>query len=278
MRYRGLINATSDSGTAALDGATGDAVSRSKGEDVVSFKDREWRADGARITRVIHGPVHMVHTKDPQICEKVNRGVSLAPANPMLSDSEGRPVGRTRQLLMRFRKPAANISDYRAKQIACERDVGGEACEILPMEAVGECKRTLDLDPVDCPFTSDTHAMYLFWRGNGGWNRTTWCDQHFCLSNWLKNRVFGSEPSHEMESSSGPLTPAQVEERANARIFGALDYASMNVIFEPPLEPLSNLPKLLAELKRIPEVTDGAKLPKHLVDIESSISSSRKLL
>ena len=115
MRYRGL-NKSSEPTLSETGGA----------DDVVRFRGLEFRADGARITRVIHGPVHMLHTKDSTMCSKVNAGVQLGPASTMRADDNGNPLGETRQVLTRFRRPAANMSDYRAMQMECEFEVGGK--------------------------------------------------------------------------------------------------------------------------------------------------------
>ena len=194
LRYRGL-NASGDATGELTPNATDGA--RQGADDVIRFHELEFRADGARITRVIRGPVHMLHTKDPTMCSKVNAGVHPGPANPMRADENGNPMGETRQVLTRFRRLAANMSDYRAMQMECELDVGGkvqlpvrapthrpppkhapehlralhclclatQACEIVTVPNAFDCQRTLRLAPMACPFSSDPHAKFLWWRG-----------------------------------------------------------------------------------------------------------------
>jgi len=195
MRYQGIANAI-DIGV-----VPGKAEQIGRGaDDVVRFRDLEFRTDGARITRIIRGPVHMLHTKDPRMCAKVNAGVSLGPASPMLSDSVGNPLGETRQLVTRFRRRAVNMSDYRAMQMECELDIGGKACEIVNVTNRNACQRLLDLAPVACPFASDAHAKYLLWRGaQHTLQPNTWCAliyQAACLCNATLTEEWNSSSAH----------------------------------------------------------------------------------
>jgi len=231
-------------------------------DDVVRFRDLEFRADGARITRMIHGPVHMLHTKDPRMCSKVNAGVQLGPADLMRSDDNGNPLGETRQLLTRFRRPAANMSDYRAMQMECEFDVGGKACEVVAIPNSTECQRTLNLAPVACPFSSDPHAKYLWWRGHThAQNQSQPCAQSVCIPDWLRGWFGLAHPDASVQSE----IPA-AEERQRAQQFDAEDYQSMNAIFEPPQEPISKLHTLLDELRQHADVIES-RLPKQLIQM-----------
>merc|ERR1719409_1612085 len=145
-----------------------------------------------------------------------------------------------------------------------------QACELVAVETGAECSSFLDLDPVTCPFSSDTHAMYLHWRRGGTTSPQRWTEWfHQLFFRW--DRLFSSTtPS---TSPGADLSAAELKDRANAEYFAAVDYASMNVIFVPPLERESKLPELLAELKKVPEVTDGA-LPKQLQEMRRSAYES----
>ena len=57
------------------------------------------------------------------------------------------------------------------------------------------------------------------------------------------------------------------QERQHAQRFDADDYQSMNVIFEPPQEPISKLHTLLDELRQHADVAES-RLPKQLVQIK----------
>ena len=172
--------------------------------------DAAMRADGARVTRFIHGPVHLVHAKDKRICAKINDGVNLShPSNPMppwvavermwmsdAADSGGSAAvgggasppthdwtrGQMRQLMIRYRRRASNLSDWRMLHAACELDVGGPACELVSIPTGGdECPRQLDLTPLACPFAHDHHAKAV-WQHvhlNNNTRREAWCSSHF---------------------------------------------------------------------------------------------------
>jgi len=233
--------------------------------DVIRYKGREYRADGARITRLLRGTAHMIHTKDTSACGRINAHTSAAaaaPMNPMVADSMGRPIGPTRRLLTRFRHPAANWSDWVVMQSACQHDVGGEACEMLELDGDSdECERALNVSV--CPFSRDEHARYLFWSKEVEQRKRAkearrdedeWCASHFCLSRWFtpaKTTDDTRAPEEPMVAAAPPTSPppkmlsqAELQERAFAQIFDADTYASMNVVFQPPYEPLSELTKL----------------------------------
>jgi len=100
---------------------------------------------GARITRSVAGPVHLLHTKNVSLCDVLNAAASPVPRQWLNVLREAKAGGEAKTTAMRD----------------CENRMGGAACALHSVSNHSDCRRLIGRD---CPFR-DAHVVPKFEQG-----------------------------------------------------------------------------------------------------------------